>query len=43
MFEDMANNLLAECGEQPVGKHWVGNFNKRSPELNLQRDRPYDR
>ena len=35
MVEDMANNLLAERGEQPVGKHWVGNFNKRSPEIKL--------
>lgn len=43
MVQDMANNLLAERGERPVGKHWVGNFNKRSPEINLRRNRPYDR
>ena len=39
----IANNLLAERGEQPVSKHWVGNFNKRLPEIKLRRNYPYDR
>ena len=43
MIEDMANDLLAERGEKPVGKHWVGNFNDRTPEIKLRRNRPYDR
>jgi hypothetical protein len=39
----MANNLLTERGRKPVGKHWVDNFKTRTPEIKLQRSRPYDR
>ena len=35
--------ICAERGEKPVGKHWVGNFNERTPEIKLRRSRPYDR
>jgi hypothetical protein len=40
--QDMANNLLAERDGGTVGKHWVDNFKKRTPEIKLQRSRPYD-
>jgi hypothetical protein len=43
MVQDMANDLLAERGGKPVGKHWVDNFKTRTPEIKLQRSRPYDR
>ena len=43
MVRDIASNLLAERGEQPVGQHWVNNFNKRTPEIKLRGSRPYDR
>jgi hypothetical protein len=31
----MANDLLAERGREPVGKHWVENFKTRTPEIKL--------
>ena len=43
MVQDMANDLLAARGGEPVGKLWVDNFKKRTPEIKLQRSRPYDR
>jgi hypothetical protein len=43
MVQDMANDLLTERGGKPVGKHWVDNFKTRTPEIKLQRSRPYDR
>jgi hypothetical protein len=43
MVQDMANDLLAERGGEPVGKHWVDRFKTRTPEIKLQRSRPYDR
>ena len=42
MVRDMANDLLAERGGEPVGKCWVDNFKKRTPEIKLRRSRPYD-
>jgi hypothetical protein len=42
MVRDMANDLLAEHGGEPVGKHWVDNFKTRMPEVKLQRSCPYD-
>ena len=39
----MANNLRAARGEGPVGKNWVDRFKTRTPEIKLQRSRPYDR
>jgi hypothetical protein len=43
MVQGVASDLLTERGEQPVGKHWVDNFNKRTPEIKLRGSRPYDR
>jgi hypothetical protein len=43
MVRDIANDLLAERGGEPVGKHWVDNFKTRTPEIKLKRSRPYDR
>ena len=43
MVRDMANDLLAERDGGTVGKHWVDNFKKRTPEIKLRRSRPYDR
>lgn len=43
MVRDMASDLLAERGEQPVSKHWVDNFAKRTPKLKLRRSCTYDR
>ena len=43
MVQDMANDLLAERGGEPVGKHWVDSFKTRTPEIRLKRSRPYDR
>jgi hypothetical protein len=40
--QDMANNLLAERGGEPIGKHWVDRFKTRTPEIKLQRSRLYD-
>ena len=39
----MANDLLAERGQRPVGDLWVDKFNKRTTEIKLRRSRPYDR
>ena len=35
MVRDMANDLLAERGEGPVGKQWVNRFNTRTKEIKL--------
>ena len=43
MVRDMANDLLAERGGKPVGKHWVDNLKACTPEIKLQRSRLYDR
>jgi hypothetical protein len=43
MVRDMANDLLAERDGGTVGKHWVDNLKKRTPEIKLQMSRPYDR
>jgi hypothetical protein len=42
MVQDMANDLLAERGGKPVGKHWVDNFKTRTPEIKLKRSRLYN-
>ena len=39
----MADKLLRERGAKPVGKNWVDNLVKRSPELQKRWTRPYDR
>ena len=38
----MANKLLHEREGNPVGKNWVDNFVKRTPELRTRWSRPYD-
>jgi hypothetical protein len=38
----MANKLLEERGGKPVGKNWVDNFVKRTPELRTRWSHPYD-
>jgi hypothetical protein len=43
LVRDMADRLLRERGGKPVGKHWVDNFVKRTPELKKRWSRPYDR
>jgi len=43
LVRDMADRLLRERGEKPVGKYWVDNFIKRTPELKKRWSRPYDR
>jgi hypothetical protein len=43
LVRDMADRLLRERGGKPVGKHWVDNFIKRTPELKKRWSRPYDR
>jgi hypothetical protein len=40
--EDMANSLLAERNQPPVGKNWAGTFVKRRPELTIKFNRKYD-
>ena len=35
MMLDMTNDLLADRGGGAVGKHWVDNFKKRTPEVKL--------
>jgi len=40
--EDMANSLLAERNQPPVGKNWAGTFVKRRPELTVRFNRKYD-
>jgi hypothetical protein len=41
--QDMADKLLRERGGKPVGKNWVDNLVKRTPELITRWSRPYDR
>jgi hypothetical protein len=38
----MADKLLHERASNPVGKNWVDNFIKRTPELRTRWSRPYD-
>ena len=38
----MANKLLHERASNPVGKNWVNNFVKRTPELRTRWSRPYN-
>ena len=40
--EDMANSLLAERNQPPIGKNWAGTFVKRQPELTVKFNRKYD-
>ena len=40
---DMADKLLGDRNGKPVGKNWVDNFIKRTPELRTRWSRPYDR
>lgn len=42
-IRDMADKLLGERDGKPVGKNWVDNFIKRTPELRTRWSRPYDR
>jgi hypothetical protein len=42
MVQDMANDLLAERGGEPVGKHWVDNFKTRMLEIKLKRSCLYN-
>jgi hypothetical protein len=42
MVRDMANDLLAERGGKPVGRHWVDNLKTRTPEIKLRRSRPFE-
>ena len=43
LVRDMADKLLRERNSKPVGKNWVDNFVKRTPELKKRWSRPYDR
>lgn len=38
----MADKLLEERAGNPVGKNWVDNFVKRTPEIRTRWSRPYD-
>jgi hypothetical protein len=40
---DMADRLLRDRDAKPVGKNWVDNLVKRTPELQKRWTRPYDR
>ena len=40
---DMADKLLGERGEKPVGKNYVDRLIHRTPELKTRWSRPYDR
>ena len=40
--EDMANSLLAEHHQDPVGQNWAVNFVKRQPQLKVKFNRKYD-
>jgi hypothetical protein len=40
---DMADRLMRDRGGEPVGKNWVDNFIRRTPELRTRWSRPYDR
>jgi hypothetical protein len=42
LVQDMADKLLREQGGKPVGKHWVDNFIKRTPELKKRWSRLYN-
>ena len=39
----MADKLLGDRNGKPVGKNWVDNFIKRTPELRTRWSRAYDR
>jgi hypothetical protein len=39
---EMADTLLRARGAEPVGKNWVDNFVKRTPEVKQRWSRPYD-
>lgn len=43
MVRDMANNLRATRGKEPIGKNWVDRFLTRRPEVKLRRSRLYNR
>jgi hypothetical protein len=43
LVRDMANDLRAARGKEPVGKNWVDRFKTRTDEIKLRRSRPYDR
>ena len=43
LMRDMANDLLAERGGKPVGKHWVDNLKTRTPEIKLRKSCLYNR
>ena len=43
MVQEMANDLLAARGVEPVGKHGVDRFKARTKEIKLRLSRPYDR
>jgi hypothetical protein len=40
--KDMADSLLAERYEDPVGQKWAATFVKRRPELKVKFNRKYD-
>ncbi|RKK79541.1 hypothetical protein BFJ71_g16207 [Fusarium oxysporum] len=40
--EEMANRLLADRDESPVGKRWASNFVRRQPDLKTRFFRKYD-
>jgi hypothetical protein len=40
--KDMADSLLAERHQDPVGQKWAANFVKRRPELKVKFNRKYD-
>lgn len=42
MVEDMANRLLAERNEKPVGVNWASNFVRRQPRLKTRYNRRID-
>jgi hypothetical protein len=42
IVREMADRLLRSRGSNPVGKNWVDNFVKRTPELRKRWSRPYD-
>jgi hypothetical protein len=39
---DIADRLLRNRSSEPVGKNWVDNFIRRTPELRTRWTRPYD-
>jgi hypothetical protein len=40
--KEMADLLLAEHHQDPVGQNWAANFVKRQPELKVQFNQKYD-